>query len=368
VDTINWALALHRLILGADGAEQAIGSSSFDEVITPTNFHIKPAGTQGSSNVGAVQIDHDGYFVNRSGARVYRLSMATGSFDYSTTDATQLVPELGLIGIVRMDVQRQPDARLHCVLSDGTVMLMIVEKSQEVQAWVTVDTTGDIEDVCVLPAASGDLDDQVYYIVKRTINGSTVRFIEKWAQEQDCRGGTSSELADAHIVFSGSLTTTFSLPHLPNTEVVVWADGADVGTNDTTDPTSWTQQYTTSGAGLLTLTTAATNVVAGLGYTGQFKSARLGDVIGKSMTAQGVALVMHDVHKHGLRIGRDFTTLDNLPDIEQGTTVTTDVRTDYDEDPIVLPGRWSTDERLCLQAQAPRPVTVSAAVVPIEVN
>ena len=365
VDTINWSLALQRLLIGTDGSEASIRSSSFDEPITPTNFHIKDAGTQGSGNVDAVKLDQEGYFVNRSGARVYELALESRSFDYSINDVTELVPELGLVGIVRMDAQRQPDSRVHCILADGTAMVMVVEKHEEVRAWITIDTDGLIEDVCVLPAATGNLDDQVYYIVKRTINGSTVRFIEKWAQEQSCRGGALSKLADAHIAFTG-LSTTFSLPHLPSTEVVVWADGVDVGTDDTTDPENWTQRYTTSGAGLLTLTTAATNVVAGLGYTGQFESAKLGEMLGQTKSATRVALIMHDVHKHGLRVGRDFDVLDNLHDIEAGTTVSSETRTDYDEDPTVLPGKWSTDERLCLQAQAPRSVTVSAAIIDLE--
>jgi hypothetical protein len=105
-----------------------------------------------------------------------------------------------------------------------------------------------------------------------------------------------------------------------------------------------------------------------LGYTGQFESAKLGEMLGQVKTASRVALIMHDVHKHGLRVGRDFDVLDNLHDIEQGTTVSTETRTDYDEDPTVLPGKWGTNETLCLQAQAPRSVTVSAAIIDLEVN
>jgi hypothetical protein len=44
-----------------------------------------------------------------------------------------------------------------------------------------------VEDVVVLPALDGQLDDQVYYVVRRTINGATVRYLEKWAQESSAR-------------------------------------------------------------------------------------------------------------------------------------------------------------------------------------
>ena len=74
----------------------------------------------------------------------------------------------GIPGIVRIAVQRQPETRLHCVRSDGTVMLMVMDKTEEVRAWHTITCDGLIEDVCVLPALDGEEDDQVYYIVQRT--------------------------------------------------------------------------------------------------------------------------------------------------------------------------------------------------------
>jgi hypothetical protein len=41
---------------------------------------------------------------------------------------------------------------------------------------------------------------------------------------------------------------------------------------------------------------------------------------------------------------------------------------EYDAEPNTFPGEWSTDARLCLQAQAPRPATVLAAVAEAEMN
>ena len=38
------------------------------------------------------------------------------------------------------------------------------------------------------------------------------------------------------------------------------------------------------------------------------------------------------------------------------------VRTAQDLEPIVFPGNWSTDSRICLKAAAPRNVTILAAI------
>ena len=181
----------------------------------------------------------------------------------------ELAPEIGLPGIVRIDVQRKPDTRVHCVRSDGTVIVCVMNEQEQVRAWVLVQTQGLIEDVVIQPAINGNLDDQVYYVVNRTINGQTVRYREKWAQEVNCRGDQQlCMLADSFVSHSGAATNQISAPHLIGQSVVVWADGVDIGTDDTT--TTWAQRYTVDNTGTVTLPSAHSSIVVGLPYTAQF--------------------------------------------------------------------------------------------------
>jgi hypothetical protein len=251
VDTISWGLSLKGLVIGAQGAEFSVRASSLDEILTPTSFNVKSSSTQGSGNVDAVKVDQSGHYVNRSGVKVFDLSFDVRAYDFASIDMMELCPEIALAGIVRMDVQRLPDTRLHCVLADGTVALAVTNKVEEVLAWVPITAAGFIEDVVTLPALNGTLDDQVYYVVRYTINGATVRYLEKWAQELDCRGDKAyCYLADAYVAYSGAATAVITgLGHLEGQEVVVWADGIDVGTNDTAVP--WTQRYTVTGGHLV---------------------------------------------------------------------------------------------------------------------
>ena len=94
----------------------------------------------------------------------------------------------------------------------GRRFWMVSDPVEDVRAWVDVTTDGQIEDVVVLP---GDEEDQVYYSVRRGINGTIVRFLEKWAIESECRGGDVSKLGDAFVHFSGGPSTTITgLSHL----------------------------------------------------------------------------------------------------------------------------------------------------------
>ncbi len=374
VDNINWMMSLNRLIIGAQGAEFSVQSSSLDEPLTPTNFNIKYGSTQGSASVKPVKIDQMGIFVNRSGIKVFELEMGSNypSYQFTATDITAIVPELGVPSIVRIDVQRQPDTRIHCIRSDGVAMVAVADKNESVLAWVTVSTNGFIEDVVALPALSGSVDDQVYYVVRRTINGATVRYLEKWAQEVDCRGDKAlCNLADSYFSHSGSsINHITGLDHLEGESVVVWANGVDVGTDDSVTP--WTQRYTVSG-GAITLDAPAANVVVGLGYTAPFKSSKLGQATQDVQTPLNtqkkinhLGLIMADVHSKGLRYGADFDVMDDLPSTVNGVDTGNIIITSYDENTAEFPGTWDTDSRLCLLAQAPRPCTILAATIDME--
>lgn len=382
VDVINWVLPLQRMILGAEGAEHSVRSSSLDEPLTPTNFNIKPASTQGSANVQAVKLDKSGVFVQRGGTRVFELTLEATSFDYGSEHLSAIVPEIGRPGITRMAAQRQIDTVVQFVRSDGVIAALLFDKVEKVTCWyltVSDGADGEIEDVCVLPGDSNDEEDQVYYTVKRTIGGATVRYVEKVALESECLGtGSSCKLADSHVVFTcpGPTTVITGLGHMEGEQVVVWADGADVGTLTDPDTGARTLIYTVAG-GQITLAVAATVVViVGLYYEAPWQSGKLlelktqfGSALNKMETISGLGLVMADVHAQGLRYGNSFTSMQDLPKIEDGAPVgDDDVRVEYEGEMIEFPGDWGTDERLCLLASAPRPVTILAAVMDAQVN
>jgi hypothetical protein len=210
----------------------------------------------------------------------------------------------------------------------------------------------------VLP---GNIEDQVYYVVNRTINGSTVRYIEKMAREGQCTGGTLNRQADAFIAIDQASSTTISgLDHLEGESVVVWANGKDLGS------------YTVA-SGSITASEAVTTAIVGLPYTAQYKSAKLaygaqnGTAINMKKRPIHIGLLLFDTHYQGLQYGQDFDNLDGLPLVESNeTTAAHTVWEEYDEPVMALDGSWDTDARLCLQATAPRPCTVAACVIGVD--
>lgn len=362
VDSINWLLSLQRLLIGSQGNEIVCKASSFDEPLTPTAFTLRQASSQGSVNVSPVSLDRSGIFVQRGGTRIMEISMQQDG-EYGTTDLNLLNPEICQPSVVRIAIQRQPDTRIHCVKSDGTVAILIFDKAENVTCWTNYTTDGTVEDVVVLPAATGNEEDYVYYVVNRTINGSTVRYLEKWAFESVCQGGTLNYQADCYLSYSGASSATITgLSHLEGASVIVWANGKSLGT------------YTVA-SGSIAVSEAVTTAVVGLTYTAQWKSVKLayasglGTALTQKKKLNHLGVILKNTHYQGLSYGPDFTTMDNLPLMVKGAPVAVDsIHSTFDNEAFEFPGRWDTDSRLCLQAVAPKPCTVLAAVISVETH
>lgn len=378
VDTINWALPLQRLILGGQMAEFSCRSTSFDEPLTPTNFNIKKASTQGSAEVPGVQVDQQGIYVQRGGTRVFALEFDGQSYDYNSNQLSAIYPTIGAPGIVRIAVQRQPDTRVHFVRSDGTVAILVFDKVENVICWLEMETDGLVEDAVVLPSDEGEEEDHVYYTVNRTINGATKRFLERWATEAECRGLEDDDttvtplcmLGDSYVAYTTNTSATPAAAHLEGEQVVVWADGADIGHDDNDDLI-----YSISG-GVLTpaLTTIPTQIMIGLPYTAQWRSGKLvqlanqaGTAIKEQKNISNLGMLLVDCHRKGVKFGPDFNNLDDLPSVEGGAPVDADhIHPELDDNFMTFPGTWTVDQRICLESIAPRPATVLAFVCSVD--
>jgi hypothetical protein len=371
VDNINWALPLQRLLIGTDGAELSIRSSSFDEPLTPTQFSIKDAGTNGSDRLPAVKVDQRAFFVQAGGVRLFQILLDANAADYQAREADILVPEVGEPGIAALAAQRQPETRVHFVRGDGTAALMIFNPVEDVSPFVEIATNGAagfIEDVCVLP---GQPENRVYYVVRRTVGGQTVRYVERLASWAQSQGATDTRLSDSHVVYSGAATDAIGgLSHLEGLQVVVWADGVCPWDDATDAP----RLFTVSG-GQITIPAAASFVVAGLPYEARYKSAKMayaasvGTALGQKKKINHVGLSLYKTHPRGLRYGGDFVVMDRLKQVRDGAVVDHDVVIDQaDEDMSAFPGNWDNDARLCLAAQAPLPCTVRAVVADISTS
>lgn len=391
VDNIHYLLSLLRLVAGTTGSEISIKSSSLDEALTAANASARAFSTEGSANIRALRIDQQGFFVTRTKAHASILGFGDGvdtANDYDAKDLTLYAEDILSPGVVSVAVQRKPDTRVHCVLADGTVAILTYEPQQEIEVlswskWVTdTGSSSKVLEAAVVPALG---EDAVYYHIERTINGATVRYLERWAKESEANGDTGL----SYLVDSAASNTDASLPtsvpgwtHLQGEYVVAWANdtgqsnsyGRDLSP-DTGSGYEQTRYYVnkasdTGDTGKIATDTGYKHVVAGLPYQASFKSAKLpyggetGTALAQMKRIDKMGLILINTHRRGLYFGSDTGDLDPMPEVtDEGAVVDADkVFQVFDQVSVPFPGSWDTDSRVYLRAKSPRPCTIAAAI------
>jgi len=377
-----WMLSLYRLFIGVDTSVKGIKTTSFEEPMTPTNFKVVEPSTQSCANVEPAKLDKKAIFVQGAGTRIFELAYDQNTIDYAADELTKAVPEIGNPSVVRVDTQRQPDTMIHCVRSDGKVAILLYDVLENLKAWFLFETDGEVEDVITFPGPN-TVEDYVYYSIKRTVNGQTVRYLEKFAFQQDCQGETLNKQADSFIEYSGAATSTITgLSHLEGEKVIVWADGKDLSPSNLTNPNSppsasnpYIQTTYTVTSGQITLGQSVSNAIVGLPYTAQYQSSKLAyassSPLGARKMVNSIGVIMNNTHSKGLLYNSSFDGLDQLPNVNPVTGSITPYDTIFSE--IDTPmfnfgGSWNTDSRVCLVAQAPRPCTLLSIEIAITTN
>lgn len=182
VNVIQWILAAKALIMGTTGGNFVISSGTANEPISPTNIQVKPEAGYGSDLILPHRIGHYVYYMQRNSRTVREFSYDYASDSYVALDMTLLANHITTSGITQMDYQEAPDNILWCVRDDGEIATMTRQIDQQVIGWSRQIMGGSygggnavVESVAVIPNGA---EDQVWMIVKRTIGGSTTRYIE----------------------------------------------------------------------------------------------------------------------------------------------------------------------------------------------
>ena len=365
INETQWLLGLQRLIIGTEGAVAVAKASSLDEPLTPTGFTIRDASSVGVGAVDPAKLDGRGLAVERAGRAIMEIVFDASQSDYRVTQLSKLTTELFSSGVRSIAVQRRPETRIWIVCNDGTCVVCVYEPDQEVIAFVPIETDGEFESAAVLPA---NAQDRVYFVVKRTVNNATVRYLEKMALDDEVKPGNLCRVMDSFTTGTASATATIPVgAHLIGETVVAWVNGAPMET-----ATGVRGTYVVDGSGNITLAAPVTgNWVAGLPYRMRYKSARLayGAEGGTAMLARKevntIGAIMTDFTRQGVKHGMSFDKMYRLPEKGSGKTLSNIVTDVEDIVPFSAGGGWSLDSRVHLEVNSPYTATFCGVVLDI---
>jgi hypothetical protein len=240
------------------------------------------------------------------------------------------------------------------VRNDGVLLGMTYVPDQQVYGWHAHDTDGTFESVCVV---AEDNEDVLYAVVNRSVNGRTVRYIER------LRTRIFTQLEDAFFVdsgltYAGTATTTISgLYHLEGETVDILADGA-------VEP-----RQTVTG-GQITLTTAASTVHIGLPITADLRTLPLA-VEGMQASGQGTVKNINKVHlrvsqSSVVKAGPTFDRLREYPARAVTDPSGSPPALREGELALSIDPSWNQDAALCIRQDLPLPLTVLSMTLELQ--
>lgn len=374
-----WMLGLSSPMIGCDSRIANARASSLDEKITPTNFSMKTAGKVGAANIRPVELADDrGLFVASGGRMLYEIVWSSEKGRYVVSPFTKLTGRLFRNGVEAMAAQTLPDQRIWITTTDGDMVCIVFEPTQQILAAHIPITTGSdtdfFEGVAVVP---GDEQDRVYVTVKRVVDGVTVRYLEKMALDREVEIDDVTKMMDSHVTGTGAHSATIAgLDHLEGRTVVAWVDGEPVVDGD-----GATIEYVVA-SGEVTLPDAVTlGYCVGLPYEIRYKSARLAygaqgaTPMLANMSVAAVGLMLQDYIRSGVKYGtvrgnNTFSATWDLPAINSATQDTAAEiapgADEMDEYPLATDSPISLDTRVCVAGASPKPWTLTSLVLAIE--
>lgn len=165
------------LILTAGGEWRVLGDS--DGVIRPSAINLKQEGYSGSSTLPPIVVGNNALYVQARGNIARDLRYDLQSDGYNGRDLTVFSAHLfDGYQLIAWDYAQIPHSVVWTVRDDGVLLGLTYLREHDLWGWHRHTTDGVFEDVLCVPEGT---EDAVYVVVRRTVNGASKRYIERFA-------------------------------------------------------------------------------------------------------------------------------------------------------------------------------------------
>lgn len=383
VNQIQWISPGKTLPVGSLGQEFIGIGPDQNQSLGPQNISFPSETSHGSFYAQAVRVAYAVSFITRSGKKIRELVFDFNSDGYVATDIALLSEHLLKNRLIQLEWQEAPNGILWAIDKMGTLIGCTRERQQQIAAWHKIKFGGRLDNgtglgvfmapmatsIAVTPISDGQ--DRLWAVVKRTIDGTDVFYIEYMMPEFDAdRTNLNLEeccYMDSHKIVSagGGFATNFTgFDHLigETVKVVAIVDGA-------TSP-NYLGEKVVAPDGSITIDQPAANIIAGLGYRSKDRTlpSEAPSTIGSS---QGLMkrmdkILLRLMNTYGLQYGSPTSGLQQInfanPKYPGHVELFTgDKRLDF-------PNGWDEQGKICLETDWPFPCTVNFIATRMVVN
>jgi len=358
VNNIRYLSATRVLTIGTSGGEYVLTTTN-DGPITPTTTQIRKYSNYGSANTEPVQVADVTLFLQRGNRKVreFKYIGEVNTAGYQAPDLTVLAEHITEGGLESFAYQQEPENIVWAIRSDGALIGLTYRREEEVVAWHKHTIGGTfsggsavVESIATLPTDTGN--DELYMIVKRTINSVTRRYVERMKDFDFGSNTTTAFFVDSGLSYSGSAVSSFStLYHLEGETVSVLANGASHANK-------------TVASASIALDFSATTAAIGYGYTSNMQTLRIesgssdGTSQGKPKRIHGITVRLFETV--GVEVGNDSSETDRIFFRDSSMDMDTAIPLFSGDKDVEFPGGFDDDDRIYLQQTQPLPLTVLA--------
>lgn len=346
-------IASTDLIVLTAGNEWTVSGS---DTVTPSKAVPKMQTTRGCSTVEPLMIGGRIVFVQGRGSTVRDMAYSYETDSYGGNDLTLLAKHIiENVQIVDSAYKQEPDSTIYFVRSDGTMACLSYIMEQKVYAWSTIETQGKIEAVAAVQEGDEDI---IYLVVKREINGVTVRNIEYLAKNP-----AKSNNPDDYIMLDNAIEYSTAEKSSGETEI----DAAEL-TGEKVTVIGDGRMYsglTVSQDGTVTLPAAVQHAFIGLPYRSIVElpnvEIRTGDGTMQGRKKQISNCILRLSNSLGGMVGPDINTMDLMNFDEQNAV--SDIKLFTGDKHMTLPiGGFNNEGRVIIVTDEPYPFNLLAVV------
>jgi hypothetical protein len=378
LDTIRWLAQSKALLLGSARAELALGEQTTQSVYSATNVQNTPQTEYGARLIRPLRVGESVLFVERAGHRVRDMKYDFGIDRYKAEDLTVLSEHLfdgsEIAGdaeqnqrdIVDWTYQQQRDSIVWCVLSDGTLAGLVLNRERGVIAWTPHYIGGpegatSVEALQSIPSPDGKTDDLWMIVLRQVSPGVFQRSVEYMTDYRLVKRGAAEAVhVDASVTYRGAPTSTITgLAHLNGQTVQVCADGSN-------------HPARVVAGGQITLDRPASLVHVGYGFASRMQTMRL-EVQGGAGTSQTARKAIAEAWLRlqstiGGRVGPSFERMDEIKTLDPRKPVGTPPALFSGDYKVQFPAGFETDAYVCYEQRLPLPATLTAVVLRVQIN
>ncbi|MHA7777413.1 phage tail protein [Roseibium sp. M-1] len=350
VNRIQWLVDDNDLIVGTSRAVRAVGKATDQDPFGPENVDQRPETNFGTNSISPIKVGSVLLYFGAYGTDMREMAYDFAADGRASQSVSEFQSHLFRTGISGACYQQYPDSILWLWDRTGRCVGFTYERQQQIYGMHRHDFGGAVE---CLADLSGERSDEVWLIVKRTINGQEKRYIE--IMQEPFSGGAAEDAwhLDCACRYTGVAVNTVSgLAYLEGEDVVLHADGSDYRTR------------VSEGSVRLPNGQTAGKILVGLDVTARARTlpypvnAQDGAATGRKMKVDSCRIAVLETGT--LQAGSDETYLDELIHYRAGDLSGAPAPLRSGVLDRTIDTRWEDGGQLTLEAGGGKPSTILA--------